>query len=154
MRKAKDLHLFLMLATAEAYLSKARNEGLTSEPLHIKMISGINGWLTFRRLDKEEQELLVELGKDEYMEKMKEVEVSYVIYALVLLQLAAETYTFNIGVGRKKLLKGRSVFIISMIQQKRKDPEKHAELKAIIDDSVVIAKKFFGFTEAKIKGMV
>ncbi len=31
--------------------------------------------------------------------------------------------------------------------------EKHTKLKAIIDDSVVIAKKFFGFTEAKLEEM-
>ena len=38
-----------------------------------------------------------------------------------------------------------------MIKKVLMSHEKHAELKAIIDDSVVVAKKFFGFTEAKLE---
>jgi hypothetical protein len=41
-----------------------------------------------------------------------------------------------------------------MIAQKRKDPEKHKELRKIIDESVITAKKFFSYTEDRIREMV
>ena len=151
MRPAPQLHLFLMLATAQAYIENSIKDGLTDETMHHQISSGIKGWLTFRKLSKEEAKLLVRLGEDEYMQKLKEVEISFIVYALEILRMAVEEYDFNIGVGKKKLLRGKSVFVVGMLQTKRKDKEKYDRLKAIIDESTIVAKKFYGYTQERIK---
>ena len=153
MRTHRDLHLFLILATVGAYMDEAIKDGTTKEAEHIRIASGINGWLTFRKLNKKEAALLTEMGEDAYMQELKKVEVAFIVYSLELLKLAVEQYNFSIGVGRKHLRKGRSIFALGMIEKKRKDKEKYKELKHIIDESVLCAKKFFCYTEERIKEM-
>ncbi len=115
-------------------------------------MSGIKSYQVFGRFSADEQKILQELGEHEYMQKLKVVEISYVIYALTLLKLWVEQVPRNVrknvylGVSNKKLLKGRSHFAISMLKLKQTDEMKYKELRGIIDDSVLTAKKFFSYS--------
>ena len=151
MRTPQKLHEALMIFTAEAYLTRSIEDGLTDDPFHRKLVSGINSYRTMRRFSKEELELVVDLGKEEYMEKLKQIEIAFVIYALQILKRAAEDYTFIIGVGRKKLLKGKAEFAIDMLKLKQRDKEKYQSTKAIIDESVIVANRFYDYTQNHIK---
>ena len=154
----KDYSTFnrLILFTAEAYFARAIEEGLTQEPLHKKIVSGIRSYMTFGRFRKEEAKLLQELGEDPIMQKIKAIEISFVIYALELLRLWVTEVprkarkSIYLGVSNKKLLMGRATFATTMIQMKRKDEDVYKEKREIIDSSVINAKHFFSFFEEKL----
>jgi len=154
----KDYKLFkkLILFTVEGYLTKAMEEGLTQEPLHKDLVSGIRSYMTFGRLSPDEAKILIELGNDEYMEKIKKIEIAFVIFAMELMRLYVteipreERKGIYLGVSNKKLLHGRAYFAKTMLVMKQTNPEVYKEKREIIDDSVLTAKKFFGYTFDKL----
>ena len=154
----KDYTTFtrLILFTCEAYLSKAVAEGITSETMHKKIVSGIRSFMTFGRFSKEEQQLLQELGKDPIVERIKAVEISYVVYSLELLKLWVQNVprevrkNIYLGVSNKKLLMGRASFATMMLHMKRDNEEVYREKREIIDASVLNAKHFYAFFEEKL----
>jgi len=146
----------LILFTVEAYISRALEEGLSKEPFHQKIVSGIRGYMTFGRFSKEEAELLQKLGEDPVMQRIKAQEISFVVYALVLLKLWVENVPrearkgIYLGISNKKLLMGHSAFAITMLQMKRQNEEMYKDKKQIINDSVKNASDFFSFFEEKL----
>ena len=148
----------LILFTAEAYLSSAIKEGLTTDPLHKNIVSGIRSYMTFGRFSKEESMLLQELGKDPIVENIKTVEVSFVVYAMELMRLWVLNVprevrkNIYLGVSNKKLILGRGHFVKSMLHLKQRDEESYKEKREIIDASVLTAKHFFAFFESKLVG--
>jgi len=144
-------HLKLCLFTAQAYMERAIKDGLTKEPVHYRIVGGIESWKMLRRFSSAEHKAVVAIGEEKYMQKLKDQHISFVVYALQLLKRCAETYSFTIGVGKKHLLKGRGLFVVGMLDLKRRDNEKYKELKAIIDESVINANKFFDYTQEKLK---
>jgi len=147
----------LILFTASEYLNSAIKDSLTSDPLHIRIVSGINGFRTFGRFSAEESKQLQEIGTHEYMNKLKKIDVSFVVYALELLRLwvteVPKEHRKNIylGVGNKKLLKGKSVFVVDMLKLKQRDEEKYKETREIIDVSTLTAKQFFFYMFEQLK---
>jgi len=146
----------LILFTAEAYLSKSVEDGLTVEPLHKKIISGIRAYMVMGRFSKEEAKLLQNLGKHKYMQDLKKTEIAFVVYALELLRLYTEEVpqqfrkNIYLGVGNRELKKGRAFFALSMLRLKQRDAEQYRETREIIDTSVLIAKKFFMYCEDQL----
>ena len=112
----------LILFTAEAYLSKSVEDGLTIEPLHKKIISGIRAYMVMGRFSKEETKLLQKLGEHKYMQDLKKTEIAFVVYALELLRLYTEEvpqhYRKNIylGVGNKGALTRHTVDITFLLE--------------------------------------
>ena len=154
MRNANDIHTALILFTAEAYLAESFKDGLTGEDWHRKIVSAINAWKTFRRFSSEELALIQEISKDEVMERIKQTEISFVVYALVLLQLLANDpmkRNVTLSVSKKKLRVGDSVFVVPMLKQKRADLEKYESLKNIIAESRINAKHFYYYTYEKLE---
>jgi len=149
-REPEALHLAMVLFTVQAYLERSIHDGLTKEPVHFRIVSGIEGWKTMRRFNLKEVEILQDLGKDDYMGKLKNEEVSFVVYALQLAKRAVEAYDFHIGVGKKHLRKGRANFALEMVKLKYNDNDKYKELRQIIDASVINANKFFDYTMEKL----
>ena len=154
MRNPNDLHTALVLFTAEAYLSQGLKDGTTQEEWHKQVVTSIEGWKTFRRFSGAEVKFLQDMGKDEVMEKIKSIEISFVVYALVLLQLLAndpDKRSVTIGISKKKLRRGDSIFVVPMLQTKKSDPQRHERLKRIIDESRINAKTFYHYTQNKIR---
>lgn len=142
-----------ILFTVEMYLSRALAEGTTREDFHRKIVSGIRSYQTMGRFSSVEAAKVSAVGEHEYMKKLKEIEISYVVYALELIKLwvthVPEKYRKNIylGVSSKKLLKGRATFAVAMLDLKRRDSKKYEELKNIIDQSVITAKNYYFYLE-------
>jgi len=153
MRNPNDLHTALVLFTAASYLEEALKDGTSGEEFHRQVVTAIEGWKTFRRFSDEEVKLLQDMGKDEVMEKIKRIEISFVCYALTLLQLLAndtEKRNVVLNVSKKKLMRGDSIFVVPMLQTKKSDPEKYDRLKRIIDESRINAKTFYHYTRKKL----
>jgi len=149
----------LILFTVEAYLARAIEEGLTHEEFHKKLVSGIRSFMVMGRFSKEEQERLKILGEDTIMEKIKNKEVSFVVYALELMRLWVTEVprevrkNLYLGVSNKKLLLGRAYFVKTMLHLKHTDEENYKEKRQIIDESVLNAKHFFSFFEDKLTNL-
>ena len=153
MRTSKQLHEALILFTVMETLGKEVSAGVSTSDFHKKIVGRPKAWSTMRRFSQEEAKLLVALGSDPYMEKLKETEISYTVYALELLKLweaDADYKKSGIGVSRSQLKAGRAVFALDMIKLKKRDSEKYAETKTIIETSVITAKKFYSFTKDKV----
>jgi len=153
MRNKTQLHEALILFTVMETLGKEVNANVTTSPFHKKIVGRLKAWSTMRRFSQKEAKHLISLGENPYMEKLKQSEISYVVYALELLKLweADVDYKKNgIGIPRAKLKAGRAVFALDMIKLKKRDSDKYVETKTIIDDSVVTAKKFYSFTKENV----
>ena len=146
----------LILFTAEAYLTKSIDDGLSNEDLHRRIIGGIRAYMVMGRFSGREAAILQSIGEDEYMQDLRAREISFVVYALELLRLWVELVpkekrkNIHIGVSDKILRKGRATFAVSMLNLKKKDEAKYKELRQIIDESVLVAKNFFYYTQEKI----
>ncbi len=146
----------LMLFTAEAYLSKAIEDGLTDETIHKKIVSGIRSYMVMSRFDQEEAKILQKLGEHEYMENLKKSEIAFVVYALEILRLYIEEIpqqyrkSIYLGVSNRELKKGRAYFAINMLRLKQRDAKQYEETRIIIDESVLTAKKFFMYCENQL----
>ena len=153
MRDKKHLHEALILFTVMETLGKEVTANVTTSPFHKKIVGRLKAWSTMRRFSQDEATKLIKLGDDPYMETLKKEEISYVVYALELLKLweADEDYKKSaIGITRAQLKAGRAVFALDMIKLKKRDSDKYAETKTIIDTSVVTAKKFYSFTKDNV----
>jgi len=146
-------HEKLILFTAQAYFEAALKDGTTQEPLHKKIATAIEAWKMLRRFSAKERNLVVKIGEDEYMQKLKAEGVSFVVYALELIKLWADDADYrksSINISKKRLRMGRATFAVEMLKLKQKDEEKHKELREIIDVSVLTAKNFYHYTKEKI----
>ena len=154
MRNPNDLHTALIIYTASAYLETGLKDGTTQEEFHRQIVTAVTGWKTFRKFSNAEVKLLQDMGKDPVMEKIKRIEISFICYALTLLQLMAndpDKRDVTLGISKKKLRRGDSIFVVPMLQTKKSDPERYERLKRIIDESRINAKYFYSYTKDKIK---
>ena len=153
MRNANDLHTALMLFSASAYIQDEIKNGNTNDELHHKIVSGIEAYKTFRRFSAEELKLIQDIQKDEAMSRITKTEICFVCYALSILKLLSEDESKRdviIGVSKKKLRMGDSVFVIPMLKEKRRDIERYERLKKIIEESRVNAKLFYSYTKTML----
>lgn len=139
----------MLLFTAGAYMENALAEGLTKDPFHRKLASGINSYKTLCKFSAEEFYKVKAFGETEVAKKVVESEFSHIIFALQLLQMWVDEIPHQhrkhiyLGVSNKKLLMGRASFAVDMLELKKRDKEKYDETRAIIDDGVVKGKHFF-----------
>ncbi len=146
----------LILFTVEAYLTKSKEDGHTDDEMHNRLISGIRAYQTMGRFSQEEAKLLQELGETETAKKIKQKEISFVVYALELMKLWIEEVpvqyrkSIYLGVSNKKLKLGRATFAMGMLRLKKEDKERYDNLKEIIDESVINAKHFFGYFQNEL----
>ena len=150
MRSKKNLHEALILFTVMETLGKEVTAGVSTSPFHKDIVGRLKAWSTMRRFAQDEAKHLIALGSDPYMEQLKKMDISYTVYALELLKQWANDPDYRrsaIGISKAKLRAGRAVFALDMIKLKKRDAEKYADTKEIIDDSVITAKKFYSFTK-------
>jgi len=146
-------HEKLVLFTAQAYFEAALKDGTSQDPFHKKIATAIEAWKMLRRFSSKEHKLVVDIGEHDYMQKIKNTEISFVVYALQLMKLWAEDADYrksSINISKKRLRMGGATFAIDMLKLKQRDSEKHKELRAIIDQSVLNAKNFYYYTKEKI----
>lgn len=149
-----NIHERLVLFTVQAYLENSIKEGLTKEDLHYRIVSGISSYKMMRRFSEDELKTVRELGEHEYMQNLKDIQISHIVYALELLKLLVDDgYKFHIGVSMRKLKMGRATFAIDMLKLKDKNIDDYEKTKAIIDESVVVAKQFFYYTQEQLKAV-
>ena len=154
----KNYTLFnkLILHTASAYTEEAIKDGLTKDPLHLKLNGGLKSLQSFLRFSPSEAEYLQSFNGDQTLERIKRVEVSFIVYAMELLRLWVEHVPkehrkhIYVGIGEKHLKKGRAHFTMQMLELKMRDANTHKEKRQIIDDSVLSAKHYFNYFEEKL----
>ena len=150
--KMNKIHEKLVLFTIQSYMENAIKDGLTNEPLHHRIVSGVSSYKMMGRFSSAELKLVRDIGEHAFMWKIKEVQISFVVYALELLKLLVdEGYKFDIRVSHKKLKMGKATFAIEMLKLKNRDSESYNETKEIIDVSVLTAKQFFYYTKEQIE---
>ena len=146
----------LILFTAESYLTNAIEEGLSTEPLHKQIVSGIRAYMSMGKFSKVEADAMIKLGTHKFIQNLTQTEISFVVYALELMKLYIDEVpqkyrkAIYLGVSNKKLKLGRATFAISMLKLKQRDPEQYVKTKETIDQSVITAKKFFAYCEDQI----
>lgn len=139
----------LILFTAEAYMENALKEGLSNDPVHHKIVSGVASYRTLCRFDKEQHNMILEFEDNPIVQKVKDAQMSHIIFALEILKQWVEQVPreqrkhIALGVSNKKLLKGRAAFALDMLALKKEDKERYETLREIIDDSVLMGKHFF-----------
>jgi len=154
----KNYQLFnkLILHTASAYLEEAYKDGLTKDPMHIKLKGGLKRLQSFLRFSPAEAKHLQSFNGDPTLERIKNQHISFVIYALELLRLWVERVPkehrkhIYVGIGEKHLKKGRASIAVQMLDLKLRDADIHKEKRQIVDESVLNAKHFFNYFEEKL----
>lgn len=154
----KDYNTFnkLILFTVEGYLSAAHEQDHTKEPLHMNLMSGIRSYMTFCKFSPAEAAQVSAYGEDPTLERIRQTEISFIVYAMELIKLWVENVPrehrkhIHLGVGTKRLKMGRAYFAMLMLQQKQLDPKRYAEKKEIINSSVVTAKLYYSYIEGKL----
>lgn len=146
----------LILFTVTEYLEKAKAEGLTGEPFHNEIIGAISKYKTFAKFSVKEARIIIKMGESEAMHRIKEQQISWVVYALELLKLWVEAvpkkYRPHLNISDERLRTGRSKFVMAMIRLKSADPKEHAHKQNIMNDSTVTAKKYLMYTHEQLVG--
>lgn len=138
----------LIIFTAEAYITGAVNDSrcYQREAL-LGILTNIKGYRAFHRFDKDQHKKIVELGKSETAEAIKSVEVDFSVYALELLNVWVDEIPksnrprFNLS--DKRINATRAKLVKDMLQLKHRDAAEYEEVKKIVDQSRMTAKRFF-----------
>ena len=144
----------LILFTVEAYITRSIEDGLSVDPLHLRLKSAIKGYMIMSRFSKEEAEKLFEFGKDPRLQRITEQDVSFLVFALELMKLLIEDVPRNmrphLNISDKRLKIGRGLFVVDMLKIKKRDEKRYKEFREIIDTSVVTAKQFYAYHFEKL----
>ena len=141
----------LILFTVGEYFERAIKDGITTDPFHRKIVSSVAAYRTLGRFSQSEAKKLMECGSTDEAIKIKDVEVSYIIYALELMKIwvleVPKRYRKGIylGISDTRLSAGRAGFALDLIKMKRDDTEQYTEKSEIILQSVKAAEDFFNY---------
>lgn len=146
----------LILFTAQIYLQHDIDDGYNTSKRDHKIVAGIENYRRMGRFSKEEHSIIKEIGKHEFMEKLKGQTVSRTTVALELLKMWVETTDRNtrkhihLGVSNAQLKIGAGAFVTDLIELKYRNLEKYTKTKATVNDSKVNAKLYFSYTQEHI----
>lgn len=139
----------VILYTILSYIEKSIEEGLEPSPLHFRLLGATRVYKRENPINDYDREAMKPLRESEELRKIVSTDVSFLVYTLELIKQYVEQvpkeYRPLLNISDKKLIIGRGSFAVGMLQLKRRDAEKHAELTEIIQDSIVTAKHFFNF---------
>lgn len=139
----------VILYTIDSYIRKSIEEGLEPSKLHYRLMGATKVFKRENPITDEDREAIDFIRTDETLRKIVSVDVSFLVYTLELIkqfieQVPKEHRPF-LNISDKKLIIGRGSFAVGMLELKRRDEEKYNELKEVINDSIVTAKKFFNY---------
>ena len=143
MRTAKDLHLALILFTAQAYMETEIKDGMTDDTIHKRIVAGIEAWKRMRRFSNEELLLIQQLNKQEIIKDLTHREISFIVYALELLKHARNDHNYIIGVGSRILKRGSATFILGLVKTKAADLDRYNKIKDVITTTEETARDFY-----------
>jgi hypothetical protein len=141
----------LILFTVEAFMRNALKEGLSNDPMHYKLVKGIDRYRVLCRFNKEQHDKILEFEKSAIVQKIKNEQMSHIVLALELMKQWVEQVPYHyrkniaLGVSNKALVKGRAAFALDMLELKSRDKERYTETRRIIDEAVVLGKHFFNY---------
>ena len=148
----------LVLFTAEAYVTRSIEDGLSVDDLHLRLMRGIRRFMILGKFSPKEAKECIEFAADPRLQKIVAQDVSFLVFSLEIMKRWVETVPkaqrkhIHLGISDNELKIGRGMFVIDMLKMKKRDPEKYAELKELIDISVVTAKHWFDFHKEKVNG--
>jgi len=150
-----SIHKNLCLHTVGLYLEEAlKGEPYQKDKLrYIK--TKIQGFLVFHRFSKSEHDILIELGEQEFMKKIKQVEVDFSVYALELLALwynDTEAKDRGINLSKEKVMEYKANLVKDMLGLRLRDSDNHKQVKKIVRESQLVAKQFYDYTKENLKG--
>ena len=139
----------LILTTVNRYIETSIKDGLEPHTLHHRLKFATHVFMENNPLTKEDIEVVKRISSDEDFKKIISQDVSFLVFVLELMKQwvneIPKEYRPNLNISDKKLNVGRAMFALSMIELKQRDKDKHEELRKVIDDSVIVAKHFFGY---------
>lgn len=149
-----NLHKKLIIHTVAEYLHSA----LQGEPYQKDKLraikSKIDGYVIFHKFSPQEAKILIDLGKDEFMEQIKRKEVDFGVFGIELLSIFYDnvpTHERGINMSQKKVAEHKTKMIMDMLHLKKDDDKRHTEVKDIITNSRIVAKQFYTYTAEKLK---
>lgn len=144
-----------ILYSVHDYTQKSINDGLEPSPLHFRIKGAVSCMMNYNvGVNDKDIEAIKALAKEAELRTIVDVEVSYLVFTLELIKLwVLEVPKENrptLNISDKKLKGGRANFAMGMLELKRRDAEKHAELTEIINDSVETANRFYEYHKKKL----
>ena len=144
----------VVLFTVLEYIEKqkSQHDEIYQREELTKIASSIKGYQMFHRFSQSEANVVIALGKEPSMQKLKETEVDYAIYAIELLYLWAKQVPNSnrphLNYSDTRIRKLKTTLIMDML--KTRETESHPRIKEIVEQSRLVAKHFFGFFESRI----
>lgn len=158
-RKAKGKYIMfnkICLFTVEEHLTKAKDAGLTEDPIHFQIINQINAYKQFGKFSLNEAKAVIKMGLEDDVQRITSGNYDWIIFALELLKLWVDHIPkdqrphLNMNDARLKI--GRSQYAVQMMKLKQTNPEQYSKEHEIIRDSGINAKKFFMLSHEKLVG--
>ena len=146
-----SLHTKIILNTVHLYLENALKTEVYQRDKLLNIYSKIQGYNIFHKFSVEQHKDLIALGEQEYMLKLKDVEVDFGVYGMELLTLLVGDVPKKdrfMNISDKKILDYKAGMVMDMIRLKDKDG--YDNVKDIISSSKMVAKQFYFHTKEKV----
>jgi len=146
----------VMLHTISSYLEKQVEDKETYErDFLVKILGALKAYQMLHRFDSNEAKMVAEIGEHEAMEKMKVIEIDFSIYSIELLQLFVDEIPKkqrpHLNIADKKIRALKANLIKDMLRLKFRDDESYARVKEIVDQSRLVAKRYFFYMFEQLK---
>ena len=147
-----SLHIKLIMNTVHLFIESAlKAEGYQRGKL-LEIHSKITGYNVFHKFNQVEHEQLIELGKHEYMEELKAIEVDFGVYGMELLTILIKDVPKSerfMNISDKKIFEYEANRVKDMLNLKGSD--RYENVKAVVIDSKLTAQKFYAYTKDEIR---
>ena len=136
----------LILFIAKDYLDKLiKEENVSFDGKLRKIYYGLRNFAVLHKFTTDEAKLIKNMD-DSKLKEMTDVNISFIMFALALVQEWSKEhphFCHNFGVNYKTLTNATALYAMDMIMLKHRDKSKYDETKEIINDSKLLAKKFY-----------
>jgi len=144
-----------MLITVLHYAEHANNNTYNKDFI-VRLRGAINGYLTFHKLNTKESQQVIEIGKREFITKLKETEIDYSVHLMALMEhwvklIPKEDRRNALNISDKKILQNKSKLILDMLQLKSRDKDEYNRVKLIVSDSELVAKKYAYYLSEELR---
>ena len=141
------MHKKLILHTVDLYLTQGLKGNVYQRAVVQNIASKIAGYNIFHKFTQDEHKTLISIGKEPYMQRLKEVQIDWTVYALELLVLLLKDGNKIVNLNNKKVYEYKSKMVMDMIGLKHDDAEKHSATKEIVMQSRLVAKQYYEYTK-------
>lgn len=141
----------IILHTVEAYLQTAidKDENTYQRDNLLNVLSKIKGYRIFHKFSKIEHKNLVELGKTEEMEYIKNIEVDFSVFSIHLLNIwideIEKKHRPTLNISDRKIKELLALLVKEKLSLKFRDKEAYDRVSEIIDTSKEASTLYFNY---------